>query len=461
MKSFAIKTDGKKLDIFQILDRLISINIDGIKNGGKGEGGAMNNESTHCIKRIQKPIIVGNVVTGKDFFDRERESAKLIELLQNGAHVLLLGQRRIGKSSLMLETANRMNDKVICLYVDIQHCDSSSEVIVKLGNVAQAYRTFFEVARDNVFEFFKNLKGSIEEIGYEEMFRIKLRESAAADWVEMGNHLLSWLSRSEKKIVIFFDELPIFINRIIRDSTNSIVPEKIKKSDLFLSWLRSSAIQYAGKIAFVVGGSIGIEPVLEQVGLSDRLNLFTSFHLLPWDAKTAIRFLDDRTLNSGIHFEVGAKERIIEMLGIAIPHFVQKFLQNIVWDCIDRDSETCSVKDVERIYQQNLLAVQGSIELATYVERLERTLGREKFSLARDLLSEAANIGRLAGSAALIIASRYYSGRQEQIETIRFLLKMFEHDGYLQQKDSDYVFSNHLLRDYWKKEFGFSFIPAK
>jgi hypothetical protein len=170
------------------------------------------------------------------------------------------------------------------------------------------------------------------------------------------------------------------------------------------------------------------------VGLSDRLNNFTAVHLTPWNHTTAKAFLDDRAKGNGIRFGEGAINLILEKLGVAIPHFVQKFMQNIIWDCMDHEKVTCSVDDVARIYDDNLLAVQGSLELATYVERLERTLGKKKFHIARDLLSEAAILGRLTGQAAMAIASNYYSDRQEQVETLRFILKTFEHDGYLQQK---------------------------
>ena len=44
-----------------------------------------------------------------------------------------------------------------------------------------------------------------------------------------------------QKNSIFFDELPIFINRIIGDSSNNIDPDKTKRADLFLSWLRGIA----------------------------------------------------------------------------------------------------------------------------------------------------------------------------------------------------------------------------
>ncbi|MCP4753873.1 MAG: ATP-binding protein [Proteobacteria bacterium] len=420
----------------------------------------MGDDQEGGSKSPKKPIIVGNVVTGGDFFGREKDIAKFIELLRNGSHVLLVGQRRLGKTSLMLETADRLREEAICLYVDIERCDSSEDMIVKLGKAAHEHRGLLRAAKEGLFGVLRSIRNSIEEVAVDENLKIRLREGAADNWKSMGDRIFDWLSGIDKPVVIFIDELPVFINRIMRDSAGAITPERKKEADIYLSWLRGACIQYSGRITFVAGGSIGIEPVLEQVGMSDHINNFTAFHLQPWDRKTALDFLDDRGKWNGIRFLEGAKERILDKLGIAIPHFVQKFLQNISWDCIDRNAEACASADIDRIYTNNLLAVQGSMELATYVERLERTLGNEKFRLARELLAEAAITGRLTGQAAMILAKDYYSDNHERVDMIRFLLKTFEHDGYLQQDGSDFVFKNNLLKDYWKKEFSFNYIPS-
>jgi len=408
----------------------------------------------------ERPLIVGNVVTGSDFFGREKDIKKFIGLLKNKSNILLLGQRRIGKSSLMLETANRLKDEFICLYTDIEHCDSPEDVIVKFSKTAQEHRGLIKTIRDGFVKIFGNIKDSVEEVGIDNIARLKLRERANSNWMNTGEQLFEWLSNAEKPIIIFFDELPIFINRIMRDESKNITPEKQKLVDLFLSWLRSTGIKYTDRIRIVVGGSIGIEPLLAQINLSSHLNMFTAFPLLPWDNATALEFINDRAIGNNISFEEGAKEYLLEMLGVAIPHFVQKFLQNICWDCLDRNSSSCTISDVERVYNEKLLAVQGSIELATYVERLERTLGVEKYNFAKELLSEAAITGRLTGKAAMVIADNYYSNQNEKTEAIRFLLKTFEHDGYLHQSGPEYVFKNILLKNYWIKEFSFNYTPT-
>jgi AAA+ ATPase superfamily predicted ATPase len=130
---------------------------------------------------------VGHVVTGKDYFNRDVEIAKLTGLLLNGAHVLLIGQRRIGKSSLMLETVNRLRERAICLYVDVQHCDSPKEIIVKLGYVTQEHRSLLKTTGDAFFGIFKYIRESVDELGSTELFKIKLREKAEVDWADIGN----------------------------------------------------------------------------------------------------------------------------------------------------------------------------------------------------------------------------------------------------------------------------------
>lgn len=43
---------------------------------------------------------VGNYVTGEKFWDREEDIRLFIELLNEGAHILMAAPRRIGKTSL-------------------------------------------------------------------------------------------------------------------------------------------------------------------------------------------------------------------------------------------------------------------------------------------------------------------------------------------------------------------------
>jgi AAA+ ATPase superfamily predicted ATPase len=74
----------------------------------------------------------GNWVIGEErFWDREREIELFIKSLDEGAHLHLIAQRRIGKTSLMREVSRRIEDRYICLHVDLQKAQTAEDLMVE------------------------------------------------------------------------------------------------------------------------------------------------------------------------------------------------------------------------------------------------------------------------------------------------------------------------------------------
>ena len=71
-------------------------------------------------------------VVGKDrFWNRKFEIASFIEYLSEGANILLVAQRRIGKTSLMKEVARRIAKDFICLDLDLQNSFKAEDFVVE------------------------------------------------------------------------------------------------------------------------------------------------------------------------------------------------------------------------------------------------------------------------------------------------------------------------------------------
>ena len=66
--------------------------------------------------KIKLPIKVRNWVEGDKFWDRELEIEFLKERIDEGAHILLIAQRRIGKTSLMRELSRIIRNKYISTF---------------------------------------------------------------------------------------------------------------------------------------------------------------------------------------------------------------------------------------------------------------------------------------------------------------------------------------------------------
>ena len=79
-------------------------------------------------------------------------------------------------------------------------------------------------------------------------------------------------------------------------------------------------------------GSIGLEPILQQAGLSHTVNTFTPFELDPWDVKTAASCLQALANNYKVLFREGAKGRMLKLIGSPIPHHVPIFFNYIYID---------------------------------------------------------------------------------------------------------------------------------
>jgi hypothetical protein len=108
-----------------------------------------------------------------------------------------------------------------------------------------------------------------------------------------------------------------------------------------------------------------------------------------------------------------------------------------------------------------MLSLQGHAELSHMEERLKMALGLEVYPLALEILTEAAVTGSLDSEAALTICDEYAFQERASKEVLRDILEIFQHDGYLRQEgEEEFVFVSNLLKDWWKRRFGFGYRPV-
>ncbi len=401
----------------------------------------------------------GNWVEGDKFWDREHEVEKLTELLDEGAHVVIVAPRRIGKTSLMREVARRIGGKYICLHVDLEKSFSPADAVVELSVATQPHRRLWE----KTWEMFRNVicsaKDTVESLKIDDL-TVTLRSGlTSGDWKDKGDRLLDNLANSDRSVIIFFDEVAILVNRMLKGSDYKITPERIRDVDTFMSWLRDNSIRHKGKLRIVLTGSIGIGTILRQANLSATLNTFSPFELPPWETDTTVECLLALANQYGIRFQEGVCEKITGKLGCCIPHHVQTFFDAIYTDCKHQKHNEVSSDLVDEVYQTRMLGVRGHAELSHLEERLKMVLGEELYPLALELLTETAVVGELTVNAATYISQQYPLENQTPVEVLRQILEIFEHDGYLRKVGTRYQFVSNLLRDWWKARFESFYTP--
>lgn len=405
---------------------------------------------------------LGNWVTDERFWDREGELELFIEYLEAGANVLLTAPRRIGKTSLMREAAARVGDKFLCLQVDLQKCHNAADAVVQLSIAIYPHQNLWAKASKIFGELYSRITGTIDSIKVSEL-TIKLRgELSETDWQTQADKLLDVLATAEQPVIVFLDEVPILVNRILQGADYRITEQRRKDADAFMSWIREATIRHQGKIRLVVTGSIGFEPVLRAAELNATLNTFTPFSIGAWQPETAVSFLLKIATSYGLSLNETTAARMIQNLGYCIPHYVQVYFDNVYRACRLRHLNIISLELVDEVYKTQMLSVQGHVELSHLEERLKTVLGPELHPFALELLSEVAVVGVLTQETAAIISRGYCFNGRSQTEVLRQVLGILEHDLYIvKSTDSqEYRPVSKLVSDWWKARFAFTYVPA-
>jgi len=330
---------------------------------------------------------LGNWVDDDRFFNREQELRVFSERLSEGASVLLVAQRRIGKTSLMRETSRRLREKIIALHVDLEKAFSPEDAVVELGLATRPYEGIWQRVGGVFGAAMDSTLGKLESIQVTSV-SVKLRSQLTQDnWKATGDRLFAALAavaeKENKQVIVFFDEVPILISRILKGSDLVVTPARKEATDAFMSWLRDNVLRYKGRVSQVLTGSIGIEPILNEAGLSGTINAYSPFELKPWSEKIAVSCLLALAQNRTIPLGEDAAKRMIELLGSAIPHHVQMFFDHVYSSYLHADVKgPITPEFAEEVFRESMTGLRGHPELSHMEERLRIVLPAKQFSLA-------------------------------------------------------------------------------
>jgi hypothetical protein len=402
----------------------------------------------------------GNWVEGERFWNRETDIELLIGKLDEGAHILLVAQRRMGKTSLMKEVKRQLNNRYNCLFIDLQKASSAEDAIVEISLALKPHKSLWLKTKDLFSNVLDKLIGGIEELNLGEI-GIRLRAGlTAGNWSEKGDSLFSIMAGSEKPVLLLIDEVPLMVNRMLKGEDFKITPVRKSRVDEFMSWLRKNSQEHQGKVRIVLSGSIGFEPILRQAGLSATINNFQPFDLKPWDEETAIGCLKALANEYGVQFRSDAEAAMAKRLGCCIPHHVQMFFTHVYDRCKRRGRMEFYPDEVNDVYESEMLGIRGHAELTHYEDRLKLVLGPEIFTLAIEMLTETAVSACLTSASLAALEKSYEFADQSVRNAAEEILRVLEHDGYLKTGKRGYVFESHLLKDWWAKRYGQFYVPV-
>ncbi len=403
-----------------------------------------------------------NWVDSERFYDREKELANLRERVREGSHTLLTAQRRMGKTSLVRELLRQLQaeNEYETVFVDLEGAESAADAIAEIAAQAGLVKSFWQKITGIFGNVLQGLNQRVEEVGVLQLklkFRAGLNEG---NWQHHGDQVWAALAKSDKPVVLAIDELPILLNRLLKDHSSRITPKGKAKADLFMSWLRRQGQAHRGQVTLVISGSIGLEPILRQANLSATANILTPLELPPWNHEIASACLGALANHYKLELSPAVRAEMCRRLRCCVPHHVQQFF-DLMHLHLNRKKRTGALTaDVEYVYQYELLGAYGQGALAHYEERLKMVLALDYFPVALELLTEASlNEGRLTREAVAHYSDHYMSSDGREDMSIVVLLDILKHDGYLEPHEEGLRFVSGLLQDWWRARHGAHFIP--
>ena len=353
----------------------------------------------------------GRWVSGDDFFNREGELELLETRVRDGNHMVMTGQRRMGKTSVLRELGCRLERKGwVFLFADVEADRSEEYLIVSLAKAVHPVTPIRARLLRGMSRRLGRLFDRVDKVNVHK-FAVRFRAGLdSGNWRRYGEALIAHCAEHDQPVLIVIDELPIFLGRLLRQGDGR------RRVDEFLSWLRAVFQQVDGRdLTLILSGSIGLAPLVERLGISDRINYLYPVRLGPWNLDVSVRCFETLTRSHGLSADDGVARAVYEHLGIGIPQHVQSFFA-CLWDYVRMHGRSrIALDDVAEVYRTELLGPSGQNDLTHYEARLRDGLGdAHRYRIAMEILALSANIGDTSATFGITEGGRRWKERWTQ-----------------------------------------------
>ena len=383
--------------------------------------------------------ISGSPVVGDNFLNRNYEKKYCINRLKESNSLSILGIRRTGKSSLLKEVARLIKkDNYFPIELDCQSYSKPSELF--LGILKQLPKDTLEKFTEQLKKL-KSIPQKILDVLNVESIKgygvdIKFDEKVRDYWIPISNSIEKIILTSDKKIILFLDELPYFFENLLDQKNNENFSETQVKQILatLRSW-RNEGIQMA------ICGSLNINNFLESYSISRKLLAgLTSVEVKPFSNDEAKSLLKNLAKSHNINWlDEKIKNKILKLIQDNIPFFIQYFFAFLMIE------KKCNEEKLQEIF--DLKVYPGLIK--EFIYQFEERLGNYSEDVQKQVDIVLDYIAQKGSGSFTDIKNK---------STTRIELKTFlklNSDEFLKpDRGEKYSFSLNILKNWWIEKRG-------
>lgn len=402
--------------------------------------------------------IAGSPVEGDNFFGRDDVARHLREIL-NHDDILLLGPRRIGKTSLARAVMAITRDGGWqAIEINMASCIDEKGFLDKLeGELKKAISSLvgklWDGTREKLGAIAKRIK-SLKLGGFGATAEVGLAGTDTDDWSKVGNELLALLGTLDDPWLIYVDELPIMLFNIIRqDPANGV--QRVRR---FLDWFRNDvrALASAGKVRWLVSGSVGLDTLVQEHGMADTINSLNHQNLPPFSDALACQLIRELATSYTITLDDAAVRSLVDAVSWPQPYYLQiafQQLRSLMATHPATPPQELIDKTIEQIIQPG-----ADNDFHHWEKRLDTQLTAPLAALAKALLTHSATLARGTRAENLLatVQQRHPDATDDEARALFVRLRdILLRDAYWLADDSSgarhYRFALEPLRRWWNR----------
>ena len=306
---------------------------------GQEEPEGQSSQLEHPLEDFENPYDIARTAKSDMFKGRDAEIHRLQNAVRNGAHTAIFGLQRMGKTSLVEETLDRISselkDKILFVKVDLQsegRADTTYkdllDAIVRgirgiAGEILETYRRELETRLEFVDKGYN--KGD--------------RQYMLRDYKEILEIIVNG---TKKKVVLFLDEFSELCQTIEIHKERSEDGSEMLVDIHLMHWF-SALMKDLEELVFI----IAVRPFVAEfdsrnsIQLLKLMNSITLYHL----DKPAAEALMTDPLDGKIEFPKDCIDYLYDLTA-GHPYLIQLFLHNIISQIQDEGRRIIEKQDI-------------------------------------------------------------------------------------------------------------------
>ncbi len=265
--------------------------------------------------------IAGPPVEGSNFFGREAVVDYFRDQL-NSCDILLLGPRRIGKTSTARAVMAAVRKQGWQTFeINVASCVSERNFLEKLGStLGPALNSLPAKMKESIGKRLTELGGRIQSVKIGGI-GVSLGQKEAEEWTTVACEVVRLMAQTKERWLIYMDELPIMLYNIIRNDPENGV-QRVRR---FLDWFRNDvrALPDTNKVRWLISGSVGLDTLVQEHGMADTINSLSHEGLEPFGEKVAVEMLTELADSYDITLSDADKQTIIAAVQWPQPYYLQ------------------------------------------------------------------------------------------------------------------------------------------